>query len=194
LARFNSGQNLLKRKLMLIKIEQKFNKFMDFIGNLLIIVLLLMILNVFYDVVMRYAFHNSSIAMQEMEWHLFAIVILFGTSYSLKENAHVRVDFLYDKFSEKTKAIINIVGTLLFLLPFTLLIIYGSYDFVMDSYSTNEISGDPGGLKYLWLIKMAIPLSFILLFLEGINYIIKNINIYRGLEKAKKVDPQGVLS
>jgi len=194
LARFNSGQNLLKRKLMLIKIEQKFNKFMDFIGNLLIIVLLLMILNVFYDVVMRYAFHNSSIAMQEMEWHLFAVLILFGTSYSLKENAHVRVDFLYDNFSEKTKAIINIVGTLLFLLPFTLLIIYGSYDFVMDSYSTNEISGDPGGLKYLWLIKMAIPISFIILFLEGLNYIIKNINIYRGIEKAKKIDPQGVLS
>jgi len=167
---------------------------MDFVGNILIIVLLLMILNVFYDVVMRYAFHSSSIAMQEMEWHLFAIIILFGTSYSLKENAHVRVDFLYEKFSEKTKAIVNIVGTFIFLLPFTLLIIYGSYPFVMDSYSVNEISGDPGGLKYLWVIKAAIPLSFTFLFLEGINYIIKNINIYRGIEKAKKIDPQGALS
>ena len=179
---------------MLIKIEQKFNRFMDYMGNVLIIILLLMILNVFYDVVMRYAFHDSSIAMQEMEWHLFAIIILFGTSYSLKENAHVRVDFLYDKFSEKTKAIINIIGTLMFLLPFTALIIYGSYDFVMDSYSVNETSGDPGGLKYLWVIKAAIPVSFTILFLEGINYIIKNINIYRGIEKAKKIDPQGALS
>ncbi len=179
---------------MLIKIEQKFNKFMDFVGNILIVVLLLMILNVFYDVVMRYAFHSSSIAMQEMEWHLFAVIILFGTSYSLKENAHVRVDFLYDRFSEKTKAIINIVGTLLFLLPFTALIIYGSYAFVMDSYSVNETSGDPGGLSHLWIIKAAIPLSFIILFLEGLNYIIKNINIYRGIEKAKKIDPQGALS
>ncbi len=179
---------------MLIKIEQMFNKFIDFLGNILIVILLLMILNVFYDVVMRYAFHDSSIAMQEMEWHLFAILILFGTSYSLKENAHVRVDFLYDNFSEKTKAIINIVGTFMFLLPFTALIIYGSYPFVMDSYSINEISGDPGGLKYLWVIKAAIPVSFIVLFLEGINYIIKNINILRGIEKAKKPDPQGALS
>ncbi len=179
---------------MLIKIEQKFNKFMDYMGNVLVVVLLLMILNVFYDVLMRYLFHDSSIAMQEMEWHLFAVIILFGTSYSLKENAHVRVDFLYDKFSEKTKAIINIVGTLIFLLPFTALIIYGSYAFVMDSYSVNETSGDPGGLKYLWVIKAAIPVSFIILFLEGINYIIKNINIYRGIEKAKKNDPQGALS
>ena len=179
---------------MLIKIEQKFNKFMDYMGNVLVVILLLMILNVFYDVLMRYLFHDSSIAMQEMEWHLFALIILFGTSYSLKENAHVRVDFLYDKFSEKTKAIINIVGTLVFLLPFTALIIYGSYAFVMDSYSVGETSGDPGGLKYLWLIKAAIPVSFIILFLEGINYIIKNINIYRGIEKAKKNDPQGALS
>ncbi len=178
---------------MLIKIEKIFNKIMDFIGNILVIILLLMILNVFYDVVMRYAFHDSSIAMQEMEWHLFSIVILFGTSFSLKENAHVRVDFLYEKFSEKTKAVVNIIGTLVFLLPFTLLIIYGSYAFVMDSYSVNEVSGDPGGLKYLWLIKAMIPVSFTVLFLEGINYIIKNINIYIGIEKAKKVDPQGAL-
>jgi TRAP-type mannitol/chloroaromatic compound transport system permease small subunit len=179
---------------MLIKIEKKFDKLMDYLGNFLVIILLLMILNVFFDVVMRYLFHDSSIAMQEMEWHLFAVLILFGTSYSLKENAHVRVDFLYDRFSEKTKAIINIVGTFMFLLPFTALIIYGSYAFVMDSYSVNEVSGDPGGLKYLWVIKAAIPVSFTVLFLEGINYIIKNINIYRGIEKAKKNDPQGAMS
>ena len=179
---------------MLIKIEQKFNKIIDFMGNILIIILLLMILNVFYDVVMRYIFHDSSIAMQEMEWHLFAVLILFGVPYSLKENAHVRVDFIYDGLSEKTKAIINIVGTFLFLLPFTTLIIYGSYPFVMDSYSINETSGDPGGLRYLWIIKAAIPISFTVLFLEGLNYIIKNINIYRGIEKANKIDPQGALS
>ncbi|MDX1809407.1 MAG: TRAP transporter small permease subunit [Sulfurospirillaceae bacterium] len=167
---------------------------MDFIGNILIVMLLLMILNVFYDVIMRYAFHENSIAMQELEWHFFAIIILFGTSYSLKENAHVRVDFLYDRFSERTQAVINIIGTLLFLLPFTLLIIYGSYTYVMDSYSIGETSGDPGGLKYLWAIKAMIPLSFMVLFLEGINYIIQNINIYRHVEKAKRVDPQGALS
>jgi len=179
---------------MLIKIEQKFNKIIDFMGNILVIVLILMIVNVFYDVVMRYAFHDSSIAMQEMEWHLFAVLILFGVPYSLKENAHVRVDFLYDRFSEKTKAMINIIGTFLFLLPFTTLIIYGSYPFVMDSYSINETSGDPGGLRYLWVIKAAIPVSFTMLFLEGLNYILKNINIYRGIEKANKTDPQGALS
>ncbi len=179
---------------MLIAIEKKLNKLIDMLGNILIVFLLLMILNVFYDVVMRYVFHNSSIAMQEMEWHLFAIIILFGVSYSLKEDAHVRVDFIYDRLSVKAKAMINIIGTILFLLPFASLITYGSYAFVMDSYTTNEISSDPGGLKHLWMIKAMIPLSFIVLLLEAFHYIIKNINIYRGIEEMPKEDPQGALS
>ncbi len=179
---------------MLISLEKKLDKLIDWLGNILVVVLLLMILNVFYDVIMRYVFHNSSIAMQEMEWHFFSIVILFGVSYSLKEDAHVRVDFIYDKLSIKTRAMINIIGTLLFLIPFTLLIIYGSYAFVMDSYTTNETSSDPGGLKHLWMIKAAIPVSMIILLLEAFHYIIKNINIYRGLEELPKEDPQGALS
>ncbi len=179
---------------MLIKLEKKLNKLIDILGNILVVVLLLMILNVFYDVIMRYVFHNSSIAMQEMEWHFFSIVILFGISYSLKEDAHVRVDFIYDKLSIKTRAMINIIGTILFLLPFTILIIYGSLPFVMDSYVTNEVSSDPGGLKHLWMIKAMIPLSFIILLIESFHYIVKNINIYRGFEEMPQEDPQGALS
>ncbi len=179
---------------MLISLERKLDKIIDWMGNILVVILLLMILNVFYDVIMRYAFHNSSIAMQEMEWHLFSIVILFGVSYSLKEDAHVRVDFIYDRLSVKTRAMINIIGTLIFLIPFALLIIYGSYEFVMDSYDTDETSSDPGGLKYLWIIKAAIPISMIVLILEAFHYIIKNINIYRGIEELPKEDPQGALS
>ena len=179
---------------MLISLERKLDKLIDWMGNILVVFLLLMILNVFYDVIMRYAFHDSSIAMQEMEWHLFAIVILFGVAYSLKEDAHVRVDFIYDRLSVKTRAMINIIGTIIFLIPFTLLIIYGSYPFVMDSYTTNETSSDPGGLKHLWMIKAAIPLAMIILLIEAFHYIIKNINIYRGYEELPKEDPQGALS
>ena len=179
---------------MLITIEKILNKFIDILGNILVVMLLLMILNVFYDVIMRYVFHNSSIAMQEMEWHFFSIVILFGISYSLKEDAHVRVDFVYDRLSVKTKAMINIIGTVIFLLPFIILIIYGSIPFVMDSYTTNEVSSDPGGLKHLWMIKAMIPLSFSILLIEAFHYIIKNINIYRGYEDLPQEDPEGALS
>jgi len=142
-----------------------------------------MVLNVLIDVVMRYSFHNSSVGMQEMEWHLFSVVILFGLGYALKEEAHVRVDFLYDTYSPKTKATVNIVGTLLFLFPFVLLIIFGSYEFVMDAYSSQEISEDPGGLTHRWIIKAMIPAGFIFLILSGVNYILKNIII---LKEAKQ--------
>ena len=166
------------------------DKIIDAVGYATGVLMILMILNVAFDVMMRYAFHNSSIGMQEMEWHLFAVIILYGTGYALRHNAHVRVDFLYDRFGYKTKAMINIMGTLLFLIPLALLIIYGSYEFVMDSYVTNEISEDPGGLTHRWMIKAMIPIAFIFLLFCALNYIISNINIYRGIEPMPKTEEE----
>lgn len=166
--------------MLLDKLDSALERFFNGLGNVLAIVLVLMIANVLYDVIMRYFFQNSSVAMQELEWHLFAVVILFGLSYALKEDAHVRVDFLYERFAPRTKAWINITGTLLFLIPFALLIIYGSYSFVMDAYSYNEISPDPGGLTHRWIIKAAIPLSFAVLVLAGVHFIIKNVLVLKG--------------
>lgn len=162
-----------------IKIENALVYFIDIIGKLIAWILLLMIFNVLFDVVMRYFFHNSSVGMQELEWHLFSVVILFGIGYALKEGAHVRVDFLYDNFSPKTKAYINIFGTFLFLIPLATLIVFGSFEFVHDSYIMNEISEDPGGLTQRWLIKAMIPIGFIFLLFCGAVYILKNIIILK---------------
>lgn len=164
---------------MLIRIEEFFNQINRKAGKILAVILVLMTLNVFCDVVMRYFFHNSSVGMQEMEWHLFSIVILFGVSVSLLDEAHVRVDFLYDRFSAKKKAIINIAGTIFFLLPLALLILFGSFDFVNDAYQIKEISEDPGGLPFRWIIKGMIPLAFLFLIFTAVGYTVKNINIYR---------------
>jgi TRAP-type mannitol/chloroaromatic compound transport system permease small subunit len=171
---------------MLIKLEKITDKIIDFVGLITAILLLLMILNVAYDVFARYIFHNSSIAMQEFEWHLFAVIMLYGTGYALKHNAHVRVDFLYDNFSPKKQAWINILGTFLFLLPLALLVINASYDFVMDAYTTHEVSQDPGGLPYRWIIKAQIPFAFIFLIFCAFNFVIHNINVLRGSEKIAK--------
>ncbi|MFT5700179.1 MAG: TRAP-type mannitol/chloroaromatic compound transport system permease small subunit [Desulforhopalus sp.] len=164
---------------MLIKAEQFFMRINRILGKILSIVLMLMALNVFFDVIMRYFFRNSSVGMQEMEWHLFSIVILFGISVALLDEGHVRVDFLYDRYPEKKKAAINIIGTIFFLLPLALLIFFGSFDFVKDAYDINEISEDPGGLPFRWVIKGMIPLAFLLLIYSSIGYTIKNINLYR---------------
>ena len=173
---------------MLIKVEQIFMRINRILGKILSGVLLLMALNVFFDVIMRYFFRNSSVGMQEMEWHLFSIVILFGVSVALLDEGHVRVDFLYDRYSEKSKAIINIIGTILFLLPLALLILFGSFDFVKDAYDINEISEDPGGLPFRWVIKGMIPLAFLVLVFSSIGYTIKNINIFRR-ESKKQLTP-----
>lgn len=164
---------------MLIKIEHFFRRINRIWGKLLSAVFLLMTVNVFFDVVMRYAFHNSSVAMQEMEWHLFSVVILFGVSVSLLDEAHVRVDFLYDRFTVRTKALINIIGTVFFLLPLALLIFFGSLDFVSDSFKIGEISENPGGLPYRYLIKAMIPLSFLLLIFTAFGYTVQNINLLK---------------
>ena len=155
------------------------NKLNTWVANITAISLLLVIFNVFIDVVLRYFFNTTSIGMQEMEWHLFAVMFLFGISYALHDEAHVRVDFLYDNFKDKTKAMINIVGTFVFLIPFSFFIAYGSYEFVYDAYIYDEISGDPGGLTHRWIIKAMIPLSFVVLLLTSINYVYKHINIFK---------------
>jgi TRAP-type mannitol/chloroaromatic compound transport system permease small subunit len=168
---------------MLLKIEYFFQRSSRLLGRLLAIVFLLMTVNVFFDVVMRYFFRNSSVGMQEMEWHLFSIVILFGVSVALLEEGHVRVDFLYDRFSIRKKAVINIIGTVFFLTPLACLILFGSFDFVLDSYNIKEISENPGGLHYRFIIKAMIPLAFALLIFFAIGYTVQNINLYRQGEK-----------
>ena len=164
---------------MLQTIEQFYQRINRILGRVLSIVYLLMTLNVFFDVVMRYFFQNSSVGMQEMEWHLFSIIILFGVSVALLDEGHVRVDFLYDRFPVRTKAVINIIGTVFFLTPLACLVLFGSIDFVQDSYKIKEISENPGGLPYRYLVKGMIPVAFGMLIFTAIGYTIKNINLYR---------------
>ncbi|SEA60311.1 TRAP-type mannitol/chloroaromatic compound transport system, small permease component [Desulfuromusa kysingii] len=167
---------------MLLKVERILDRFSDVIGWISAVLMLVMLVNVFYDAILRYFFRTGSIAMQELEWHIFSIVFLFGISYALKEEGHVRVDVLYDGFSPKVKAIVNIAGTVFFLIPLAYLIISGSIWFVHESYSMGEISGDPGGLTHTYLIKAVIPLSFIFLIISALGFVVRNIRIYRGLE------------
>jgi TRAP-type mannitol/chloroaromatic compound transport system permease small subunit len=156
-----------------------FEKLEKYIGNTVAILMILMMINVFLDVVLRYYFHWGSIAMQEMEWHLFSVLFLFGISYALSDESHVRVDFIYDNMSIRKKAFINIFGTIFMLIPFAFLIVYGSYEFVLDAYEYNEISQDPGGLTHRWIIKFMIPLSFGLLIISSFGYILKNIKLLK---------------
>lgn len=158
----------------------------DTVGNLCSIVMILMILNVFYDVVMRYFFNDVSIAMQELEWHLFAAMFMFGIGYTLKEDGHVRVDVIYDQLSKKKQAIINLVGSVLFALPFTLLILYFSWDYTIEAYQMGEGSADPGGLPHRWIVRSIIPGSAIFLVLCIIYVTLEQIQVLLGQSENKQ--------
>ena len=142
----------------------KILRFITFLTSLSLGILVVLIV---YDATMRYLFSEGSTALQELEWHLFDVVILFSIAYTFKNNAHVRVDIFYDKYKEKTKHLVNIFATLFFILPFSALIIYMGYDFVMMSFIQNEASSDPGGLPYRWIVKSFMVISFVLLLIEA---------------------------
>lgn len=175
---------------MLLRLEKIFDRFSDLMGWIAGALNLAMLLNVFYDAIMRYFFSRGSIAMQEMEWHLFAMVFLFGIAYALKEDGHVRVDVLYDRFSPRWKAIVNIGGTMLLLLPLSVLVIEGSVWYVQEAFNSGEVSGDPGGLPYRWLIKIVIPASFVFLIVSATGFVIRNINILLGLSAPTERRPE----
>ena len=175
---------------MLLKLEIIFDRFSDVMGWIAGVLNLLMLLNVFYDSIMRYFFNRGSIALQEMEWHLFAMVFLFGIAYALKEDGHVRVDVLYDRFPPRRKAVINVAGTVLFLLPLCVLVIEGSVWYVHEAFITGEVSGDPGGLPYRWLIKLLIPASFVFLLVSATGFVIHNINVFLGAAEPPRRHPE----
>ena len=167
---------------MFLTLERFFDRFSDVMGWVAGVLNLIMLVNVFYDAIARYFFNTGSIALQEIEWHLFSMVFLFGIAYALKEDGHVRVDVLYDRFSPRWKAIVNLGGALFFVLPLSILIIEGSIWYVHEAFTSGEISGDPGGLQHRWLIKAVIPASFVFLLVSTVGFLLHNINVIRGAE------------
>ncbi len=154
----------------------------EWIGRITAWLVLFMVLIIVYDVMMRRFFSIGSVQLQELQWHLFALIFLLGAAYTFKHDEHVRVDIFYQSkwITDIGRAWINLLGNLLFLLPFCILIIYSSYPFVSASFFQMESSPDPGGLAYRFLLKSAIPLCFILLMLQAIANTLSNILVILG--------------
>lgn len=153
---------------------------MRWVGYIAAAALIALILLVVYDALMRYLFQSGSIALQELEWHLFDVVIMLGIAYTLQRASHVRVDIFYDRYSERMRHIVNIIGALFFILPFSLLIIYVGFDFVLISFEQMEASSDPGGMPYRYIVKSLMPLSFILLIIQALSETYKELQLLRG--------------
>ena len=142
-----------------------------FLGRLVSQLYPLMILLIFAVVVLRYFFDAGWIWLQEAILWIHALIFLLVAPYALEEDAHVRVDVFYRQWSKKTQALINLLGALLFLCPFSLFLFYSSLDYVFSSWIINEASRDAGGMPYpfISLLKSTIPLTALLLFLQGLS-------------------------
>ncbi len=163
-----------------LKMEAWFSRFSTWVGYFSAILLLLLLANVFYDVIMRYWFNDVSIGMQEAEWHLYAMVFLFGIAYALDRDGHVRVDVIYERLSPRRKAWIDILGILFFLWPFCYLVASYGIGFAYEAYDINEMSGDPGGLPHRWVIKGMVSVSFICVLLSSLGFLLRAVNVLLG--------------
>lgn len=136
-----------------------------------------LVLIIILQVVLRKGFASGLIALEELQWHLYATGVMFGLAYAQTTNSHIRVDLLYVRFSTKTKRFIEIFGIIFLIFPFIYVVFVHSLDFVYDAWRINESSSSPSGLGWRWLIKGVIPVTFGLLALGVFSRLIREITL-----------------
>jgi TRAP-type mannitol/chloroaromatic compound transport system permease small subunit len=134
------------------------------------------------NAVARYGFNLSSNAFLEIQWYLYSIVFLCAAGYTLKHNAHVRIDLVSGRLPQRAQAWIDVLGGVFMLLPACAIILWYGWSAFLESWRINEISGDAGGLLR-WPVKLVVPLAFLLLILQGVSETIKRIAFLRGLDE-----------
>jgi TRAP-type mannitol/chloroaromatic compound transport system permease small subunit len=122
----------------------------------------------------RYMFSASSNAWLEIQWYMFAVMVLLGAPYVLKLNEHVRVDLFYSMLPERGRLWIDLLGSIFFLLPICIIMVYFTWPWFVESWRINESSMNAGGLVR-WPVKLILPIGFALVALQGVSEIIKRI-------------------
>jgi len=153
-------------------------KLVSRIGKLSSWLILLLILCVVVDVLLR-RIDQSVTWMSDLQWHLFATLFLLGGAYTFQKDMHVRVDLFYNKFSAKDKALTNMIGIAVLLIPWCLVLMVYTFQFALSSILIWEGSPDPNGLPMRFIIKIIMFLGMVLLFLQAIASFLKQWLIYR---------------
>ena len=150
------------------------------VGRLSYWLILVMVLVSAGNATVRYTFDRSSNAWLEIQWYLFSAVFLFCAGYTLLHNQHVRIDVITSHLSGRARAWIDILGTLFFLLPMAIAIMWLSWPIFVQAYQLHEESSNAGGL-IVWPARLMVPIGFFLLVLQGFSELIKRIAFLRGL-------------
>ena len=167
----------------LLLIAHRIDTTNEWIGRAVYCLTLVMVGVGAYNALVRYLDRFTGLGLSsntyiELQWYMYSLIFLLGAAYTLKHNAHVRVDVLFMRLTPRGRAWVNLGGALLFLLPFCILVIWTSWPTVHNSWAVLEVSPDPGGLPR-YPIKTVIPIAFILLFLQGVSLAIKQIAFLR---------------
>jgi len=168
----------------------------DAIGGAIHWLVVLMVLVGAASTVVRYSSRRLGLTLNltpatEAQWYLFSVIFLLGAAYALRHDVHVRVDVLYERLAPKARAWVDLVGTLVFLVPFSLLMLWVSFPSVRSSWQVRETSPDPGGLPR-YPIKALILISFALLLLQAMSQAVKHVDVIRrGGESSDPPEPEG---
>jgi len=152
----------------------------EHVGKLLYWAILIMVLVSAGNATLRYSMSIASNAWLELQWYLFAAVFLLCAGYTLLHNEHIRIDVVASLWSKRTQTWIDVFGTLFFLLPMSLYIMWSSWPIFMNAWNSGEVSGSAGGL-IRWPARLLVPIGFFLLSLQGISELIKRIAYLKGL-------------
>jgi TRAP-type mannitol/chloroaromatic compound transport system permease small subunit len=174
-----AGENTMRPLLAVSTVIDQINEKIGYICNFLVLAACMVSAG---NAMIRYAFGYSSNGWLELQWYMFAILVMFGASYTFKRNEHVRVEIFYLFLSERGQIWLDLIGTLFFLIPACLLLSYLSWPFFHQAYAVNETSSNAGGL-IRWPIKFVIPAGFVMLALQGVSEVIKRIAALQGQVK-----------
>ncbi|WP_306605381.1 TRAP transporter small permease subunit [Azonexus sp.] len=176
---------------LLLKLSQLIDWLNERVGKGAFWLVLIMTVISAGNATVRFTVDYSSNGLLEIQWYLFAAIFLLCAPYTLQKNEHVRIDVLSGKLSPRGLAIIDIIGTLFFLLPMVIAVLWLSLPLIAESYKINEMSANAGGL-IRWPVKILLPIGFTLLALQGISELIKRLAFLAGMiedPNAKKKEP-----
>ncbi len=175
--------------IFLVSVAQRIDALNENIGKAVAWLALLMVIVQFIVVIMRYVFGIGSIFMQESIIYLHATVFMLGAGYTLLHNGHVRVDIFYREASPRRKAVVDLLGVMIFLIPVLALIWWGSWPYVANSWRVFEGSRETSGIQAVFLLKTVILVFVVLVVLQGISLAIRSLLILAGVEQAKADEP-----
>ncbi len=165
---------------ILLAVSRGIDALNESIGRLVYWLVLVMVLVSAANAISRYALSIASNAWLELQWYLFAAVFLLCSGYTLRHNEHIRIDVIAGRLSRRTQMWIDVFGTLFFLLPMAVYIVWLSWPIFVNAWTSGEISGSAGGL-IRWPVRLLVPVGFFLLTLQGLSELVKRVAYLRGL-------------